>query len=196
MGPLIPQEIINPAWNNVLAFLIGIGFGYILEGSGFSSSRKIVGVFYGYDFVVLKVFMTAVATAMVGLLYLSHMGWIDLNQIFILPTYPISIIVGGVIMGLGFLMGGFCPGTSLCGAAIGKIDALFFTIGMYLGILLFSEIFPLVEGIYNGKSLGPLLIHEIIGISPDWFSLLFVLLTLCAFFIASLVSKRIKKIEI
>jgi hypothetical protein len=193
MGPLIPQGIIDPSWNHVLAFLIGIGFGAILESSGFSSSRRIVGVFYGYDFVVLRVFMTAAATAMVGMIYFKHMGWIDQEMIFILPTYLTSIIIGGVIMGLGFLMGGFCPGTSLCGAAIGKIDAVFFTIGMYLGILIFSELYPLFENIYNSSFLGPILINEMIGIPAEWFALIFVVMTLSAFFVASLIkSKSIK----
>ncbi len=43
----------------IIAILIGIAFGFILEASGFSSSRKLAGVFYGYDFAVLKVFFTA-----------------------------------------------------------------------------------------------------------------------------------------
>jgi uncharacterized protein len=53
MGPLIANEIISSNTNLFLAFLIGIGFGYVLESSGFSSSRKLAGVFYGYDTVVL-----------------------------------------------------------------------------------------------------------------------------------------------
>ena len=47
MGPLIPQYIIDPAWNNLIGIIVGILFGLILESSGFSSSRIIVGVFYG-----------------------------------------------------------------------------------------------------------------------------------------------------
>ena len=126
MGPLIANGYIDPAWNNVIALLVGIAFGYILEASGFSSSRKLAGVFYGYDFVVLRVFMTAVMVTMIGLVYFSYMGWIDLSEIFILPTFLPSVIVGGIIMGLGFVMGGYCPGTSFTGVAIGKLDAVFF----------------------------------------------------------------------
>ena len=59
MGPLIPNGIIPEEWNSIIAILIGIAFGFILEASGFSSSRKLAGVFYGYDFAVLKVFFTA-----------------------------------------------------------------------------------------------------------------------------------------
>jgi len=50
MGPLIPLEIITGQWDFVIALLIGSAFGFILEASGFSSSRNIAGVFYGYNF--------------------------------------------------------------------------------------------------------------------------------------------------
>ena len=45
MGPLIPQEVISEGWNFFIAFAVGIGFGFILEQAGFSSSRKLAGVF-------------------------------------------------------------------------------------------------------------------------------------------------------
>ena len=69
MGPLIPQEVISEGWNFFIAFMIGIGFGAVLEQAGFTSSRKLAGMFYGYDTVVLKVFFTGAITAMLGLLY-------------------------------------------------------------------------------------------------------------------------------
>ena len=151
MGPLIPNGIISSDWDFVIAILLGIAFGFILEASGFSSSRNITGVFYGYNFVVLRVFFTALIVAMVGLMYFDYFGWLDLSKIFILPTYVAPMIVGGVIMGLGFIMGGFCPGTSFAAIAIGKLDALVFTIGLYLGIYAFSIGYPLIEGFYNSR---------------------------------------------
>jgi len=107
MGPLIPQEIISTGWNFLIAFVIGIGFGAVLEQAGFTSSRKLAGVFYGYDTVVLKVFFTGAITAMLGLLYFSLFGWIDLNLIYVNPMFIGSAIVGGIIMGVGFIVGGF-----------------------------------------------------------------------------------------
>ncbi len=196
MGPLVSQGIISPEWNMVIALLIGVAFGYILESSGFSSARKLAGVFYGYDFVVLRVFMTATMVAMIGLVYFDYMNWIDLTKIFILPTFTTSIIVGGVVMGLGFIMGGYCPGTSFTGVAIGKLDALFFTAGLYIGILIFSVSFPLLEGIYYGGELGPVTVMETFGISRGLFVFLFVLATMIAFLIASIIKKRVKKVEI
>ena len=93
MGPLIPNGIISSGWDFIIAILLGVAFGFILEASGFSSSRNITGVFYGYNFVVLRVFFTAVIVAMVGLLYFDYFGWIDLAKIFILPTYLTPMIV-------------------------------------------------------------------------------------------------------
>ncbi len=113
MGPLVVNEIISENTNLFLAFIIGIGFGFVLESSGFSSSRKLAGVFYGYDMVVLKVFFTGAITAMLGLLFFSLFGWVDLNLVYVNPTYLTSAIIGGVIMGAGFIIGGYCPGYQL-----------------------------------------------------------------------------------
>ncbi|HPE43645.1 MAG TPA: YeeE/YedE thiosulfate transporter family protein, partial [Bacteroidales bacterium] len=113
MGPLIPQGFVNPDLNLFFAFVIGLGFGYVLEQGGFSNSRKLAGVFYGYDFVVLRVFFTAAITAALGLLLFNYLGWVNYDLLYINPTYLWSALVGGVIMGFGFILGGFCPGTSM-----------------------------------------------------------------------------------
>ena len=128
MGPLVP-DIIGNDLNYIVALIIGILFGMVLEQAGFSTSKKLVGLFYGYDFTVLRVFFTAGITAMVGVIALNHFGLLDINLIYINPTYLWSALVGGIIMGLGFVIGGFCPGTSVCAAAIGKIDAMYFVLG-------------------------------------------------------------------
>ena len=125
MGPLVP-DVIGNELNYIIAIFIGMAFGFVLEQAGFSSSKKLVGLFYGYDFTVLRVFFTAGVTAMMGVLLFSHFGLLDLSLIYINPTFLWSALVGGIIMGLGFVIGGFCPGTSVCAAAIGKIDGMFF----------------------------------------------------------------------
>ncbi len=195
MGPLIPQGVISGEWNHVIALLIGVAFGFILESSGFSSSRKLAGVFYGYDFVVLKVFFTAAITAMIGLLYFDYLGWMDLSLIYINPTFLTSAIIGGVIMGVGFVMGGFCPGTSFCGAAIGKIDAIVYTGGMFIGILIFSEAFPLFENLYSAGDLGPVKVYESLGIPASWFVVGLIMIALTAFYVTGIIQKRVKKVE-
>ena len=163
MGPLVVNEIISQNTNFFLAFIIGIGFGFVLEASGFSSSRKLAGVFYGYDTVVLKVFFTAAIVAMLGMLFMSLFNWIDLDLVYINPTYLWSTIIGGVIMGAGFITGGFCPGTSFCAASIGKIDAMFFIGGMFLGVFIFAEAYPLLEDFYKGSFKGIPTLSQALG---------------------------------
>ena len=194
-GPLIPMGVIGQGWDLVIALLIGIAFGFVLESAGFSSPRKLAGVFYGYDFTVLRVFFTAAITAMLGLLYFSYMGWIDLSAIYINQTYLYSVLVGGVIMGLGFITGGYCPGTSLTGVAIGKIDAMVFTGGMFLGILFFSEAFSWFETLYYAEYMGPVKVYEILGMSSALFAMLLILVAIAAFIITAWLQKRIVKAE-
>jgi len=193
MGPLIPLEIITGQWDFVIALLIGGAFGFILEASGFSSSRNIAGVFYGYNFVVLRVFFTAMIVAMVGYLYFSYMGWVDMNLVFVLPTYLNSMLLGGFIMGLGFVIGGFCPGTSYTAAAIGKIDGFVFAGGVFVGIFLFSEFFPLYEGFYTENYLGNITIGEMLGVSNEIVTFAFVIVAVIAFYLTWLIEKKVRK---
>ena len=195
MGPLIPQGVIDPGWAYVIAMFIGIGFGFILESSGFSSSRKIVGLFYGYDFTVLKVFLTATIIAMLGLLYFNYLGLIDLDMVYVPPTYIVSTLIGGVLMGFGFILGGYCPGTGMCAVGIGKIDGIVFVIGLYLGIFLFSEAFPLIEHFYTKDPLNDQKITDALGVSTGVFVLLFIAIAVIAFNIGAYVQKRVKKVD-
>lgn len=190
MGPLVVYEIISENVNLFLAFIIGIGFGFVLESNGFSSSRRLAGMFYGYDTTVLKVFFTAAIVGSVGLLFLGLFKWIDLSSIYINPTYLWSTLGGGVIMGAGFIMGGYCPGTSFCAASIGKLDALAFIGGMLIGILIFTEGYPLWEGFYNAKFMGSPVISEMVGTSRGFLTLLIILVALGMFWVGEWAEKK------
>lgn len=195
MGPLIINDIISQNTNFFLAFLVGIGFGFVLESSGFSSSRKLAGVFYGYDTVVLKVFFTAALVAMVGLLFMSLFNWIDLDMVYINPTYLWSTIIGGAIMGAGFITGGFCPGTSFCAASIGKIDAMFFIGGMFLGIVIFAEAYPLLEPLYKGSFLGTPTLPQALGFKDGVVVLGIIVVALGMFWVGEWAEKKFPREE-
>lgn len=195
MGPLIPMEIIPAEWNNVIALLLGMAFGIVMEGSGFSSSRKIVGLFYGYDFTVIRVFLTATITAAIGILYFNYMGWINMSLIYIHPTYLYGAIIGGILMGLGFITGGYCPGTSLIAVGIGKIDAIVFTLGLIIGIFFFSEAFAMFEGVYNDKYLGHVTVTEMFEVSPALFIFAFTLIAVAAFYVSTLIRRKVKEVN-
>ena len=195
MGPLISYDIISQNTNFLLAFLIGIGFGFVLESSGFSSSRKLAGVFYGYDTVVLKVFFTAAITGMLGLLFLSLFNWIDLDLVYINPTYLTSTIIGGIIMGAGFIIGGFCPGTSFCAASIGKIDAMFFIGGLIVGVIIFAEAFPLLENLYYANNLGIPTLPEKLGLKDGLVVLGIIVVAMGMFWVGEWAEKKFPREE-
>lgn len=193
MGPLVP-EIFSQEFNYVIALIIGILFGYILEQAGFSTSKKLAGLFYGYDFVVLRVFFTAGVTAMIGVLLLGNLGFLDLSLIYVNPLFLWSALAGGAIMGVGFILGGFCPGTSVAAAAIGKIDAMVFLVGIGLGVMIFGELYPQLEGFYKGFAYGELKANDVLGISAGTFVFLMTLMALFAFIGVGFVENKVNKV--
>lgn len=195
MGPLTYFGEISTEWNYVIAIFIGMAFGYIMEASGFSSSRKLIGVFYGYDFAVIRVFITATLVAIIGLLYMGYFGWIDYSVLFVHPTFIFSASIGGIIMGFGFIIGGFCPGTSLCALAIGKIDGWVFTIALFIGIFIYSQVYPFIEPYYNMGDLGHITITEYLNVSTGWFVFGFTVIAVVIFYVTSIIRKRVKHVR-
>ncbi len=196
MGP-ISSLIAMPEWLDLLiGLLIGIGFGFALEQAGFSSSRKLAGMFYGYDTTVIKVFFTAAIVALVGSQLLSFFGLLNLNQVFVNEFYVAASIVGGVIMGAGFIMGGFCPGTGLSAMSIGKIDAIVFFAGGLTGAFLFAETYPLIEKLANSGYKGPVKVNEALGMSTGVFILLLIVAAAAMFWIAEAAEKKFARPDI
>jgi len=196
MGPLssIPGF---PGWLELMfAFIIGIGFGFALEQAGFSSSRKLTGMFYGYDTTVIKVFFTAAIVALVGSQFLSYFGLLNLNKVFVNEYYVYAALGGGVIMGAGFILGGYCPGTGLSALSIGKIDALFFFFGGLTGAFLFAETYPVVMKLANADFRGPVRINEVLGLSPGVFTFLLIVAAACMFWLAELAEKKFSRPDI
>jgi hypothetical protein len=190
MGP-ISSYFIFPEWlDTLIAFLIGTGFGFALEQAGFSSSRKLAGMFYGYDTTVIKVFFTAAIVALIGSQFMSYLGLLNLNQVYVNEFYVTASIAGGVIMGAGFIMGGFCPGTGVCALSIGKIDAMVFVAGGMIGAFLFAESYPLIQDLADANYKGPVRINESLGISQGLFTFLLVAAAAVMFWIAELAEKR------
>lgn len=195
MGPLVPYGIISGEFNFIIAIILGIGFGFSLEQAGFGSSRKLAGVFYGYDFVVLRVFFTAAITAMLGLILGNHFGIIDVSMVYVNPTFLWSTIVGGAIMGVGFVIGGFCPGTSLTAAASGKIDAMFFLGGIAIGIFIFAEGYPAFEALHTGYALGPIKVYNSLGMSQGLFAFMLIIVAIIAFAVTRKIENKINGIK-
>jgi len=180
-------------WNLLAALIIGFGFGWVLERAGFSTSRKLAGVFYGYDFTVIKVFFTAAITAALGLLILNQMGLVYFDEIWMPRTYLAPTIVAGVIMGLGFIMGGFCPGTSVSAAAIGKLDAMLFIGGLAIGMYFYGFTYEFLwEDFRNSNNLGKVKMGELLGVNEGIAVLGFILMAFGTFWLVTTIKKKYK----
>jgi hypothetical protein len=149
----------------IVAFLIGIGFGWFLERAGFGNARKLMAQFYLTDMAVFKVMFTAVVTAMLGITYLAWIGWLDLSLVYYVPTFWVTAILGGLLMGVGFVIGGYCPGTSVVSMATGRLDGLVYVGGFTAGTLGFAVGYPLFKDLLSMGDLGVLTLPEVTGIS-------------------------------
>jgi hypothetical protein len=106
-APLMSSGALSPDYSLLFALLIGIGFGFFLERAGFGSARKLVAQFYLTDLSVFKVMFTALVTAMVGVIFLNRIGFLDVGELPLIGTYLLPMVVGGLILGSGFVIGGY-----------------------------------------------------------------------------------------
>ena len=153
----------------VVAVLIGFGFGFVLERAGFGRSTKLAAQFYLNDMTVFKVMFGAIVTAMLGLVIADGLGIADFQVIAesaASTTYMWPMLIGGLLLGAGFIISGYCPGTSIVGAASGNLDALFTIVGVGLGSLLFSEVYPLIQGFYTSGDQGQMFLYQLLDIPP------------------------------
>ena len=189
MAPFFKFGMFGEETSLVIAFVIGIGFGFFLERAGFGSARKLVSQFYLNDLAVFKVMFTAIVTAMLGVTYLSWIGVLDLSLVYLSPTYVLPQILGGLVIGFGFVIGGYCPGTSVAGAATGRIDALVYLGGILAGTLVFAEIYPAVQSFHESTLLGSVTIPQYFTLPYGLVVFAVVLLAIGGFYGASVVER-------
>ncbi len=164
MAPFQLQSLLGYWGMMAVYFALGLGFGVALELSGFGISTKLAAQFYFKELTVLKVMFTAIVTAMVLIFLTASLGLLDYSRLYVNTTYLWPGIVGGLIMGVGFIIGGFCPGTSLVGMATFKLDGLFFVLGGLFGIFLFGESVSLFDGFWNSSFYGRLTLFDFFGL--------------------------------
>jgi uncharacterized membrane protein YedE/YeeE/rhodanese-related sulfurtransferase len=128
---------------------VGFLFGFVLERAGFGNARKLAGQFYLNDMTVFKVMFTAILVAMVGLFGLQAVGMADMSLMWINPTFLPAQAVGGFLLGIGFIMSGLCPGTSVVSMVSGRIDAWVTFVGIFVGIALFTLTVDWVPGLLS-----------------------------------------------
>ena len=179
--PLCPAGAFGERASFLVAGITGVAFGFVLERGGLGSSRKLAGQFYGTDFTVFKVMFTAIVTAMTGVWVLSATGLMDPAQLAVPPTFLLPHLVGGLVFGAGFVLGGLCPGTSCVAAVSGKLDAVVLMAGMLAGTLLFGETFRWIAGFYDATPRGRLTLPQLLGLPVGAVVMLVTALALACF---------------
>lgn len=159
--PLYWFSLVSDAQGLLVALVLGFGFGWFLERAGFGSSCRLCAQFYLYDMTVLKVMLTAIVTAAVGLWIFSAAGLLDLSGVYLTPTSFGAQLLGGLLLGAGFIIGGYCPGTSVTATATGSGDGLVFILGFAAGLMIYAVAFPGLELWASAGSLGELTLPQV-----------------------------------
>ncbi len=191
-GPLYIQGAFGYQTSLLIAVGIGFLFGFVLERAGFGDSRNLTNIFYFRDMRVLKVMFSALLTAMLGLIALSWFGLFDYSVLVehtLLKTYLWPQLVGGILFGLGFAIGGYCPGTAIVGITSGKLDAVTFMVGMLAGMWIFALGFPIWGGFYMSSDLGRLTLWQAFGLPKEVMALAIVVMALGAFWLTGLAER-------
>ena len=173
-----------------VALGVGVAFGWCLERAGLGNARKLAGQFYLTDLTVLKVMFSAIVTAMLGAFWLARLGVLDLSRVYVPETYLLPQLVGGLVFGVGFALGGLCPGTSCVAAAAGRGDGLALVLGMFAGVLGTGALFARLQAFYESTPRGALTLPQLLGLPHGVVVLGVVALALAAFVVAERVERR------
>jgi hypothetical protein len=150
------------------ALTSGILFGYVLEQAGFGSPCKLTAQFRLSDWSVFKVMFTAIVVAAVGILLLQINNTFGSTGFYVPQAFLGATIVGGALIGAGFAVGGYCPGTSVVGAMSGRLDGFVFAGGMIVGIWIFSGVFDAdwMQSILKAGKVADKTLPQLLGVSP------------------------------
>jgi uncharacterized membrane protein YedE/YeeE len=175
----------------VSGLLLGAGFGFVLERAGFGSPCKLTAQFRLTDWSVFKVMFTAIVVAAVGLMILERTGVLQAEDLFVPPAFLGAAALGGALVGIGFAVGGYCPGTSVVGFVSGRIDAAIFLIGLLLGTWLFAGFFDSLEPLTEmGEYMKAQTLPEAFNVSDITVNVIMIIAAIGVFVLGTFMEKR------
>src|SRR5262245_26575521 len=143
---------------------MGIVFGFAFEKSRVFEPGMIVGQMQLRNFIMLKVFLTAVATGAIVLAVLNGLGYVELQPRA--AAYAPNVF-GGLLLGAGISLTGACPGNTLAQIGAGYRDAFFTLVGALFGAVTFSYAEPAIDRTFLGQSGPKLVFTDMVGV-PYW----------------------------
>lgn len=193
MTTLYSQGLLESSTAFLVSLGIGILFGFALERGGLGSARRATGLFYFRDMVVLKVMFSALIVGMLSINYAKSLGWLNPDSLYYLPSIYPAQFLGGLLFGIGFAIGGWCPATAAVGMSTGRLDALIFLFGAILGSVTFNEVYPWISPLTRNVQ-GTQFAYDALHISEATLVFLFTLLAIALFWGAEQIEAHYKKI--
>lgn len=140
---------------NIVALAVGFIFAIGLGVSGMTQPQKVMGfldVFRNWD--PSLGFVMAGAIVLHASLYplITKRNSPILKDQFQIPTrndLTPSLFIGAGLFGIGWGLGGFCPGPAITSLASGNIDNFIFVNSMFGGMLIFWLVKPVINKFFN-----------------------------------------------
>ena len=120
----------------LLAIFIGTYFGFVLQKIGASNSDKIINMLRLKDFHLMKTIFLGIGLSSLVLFTILALGGSEYIHFSIKSAY-IGVIIGGALLGFGWAISGFCPGTAVVSAGEGNRESFFFILGGILGTFIY-----------------------------------------------------------
>ena len=140
----------------ILALVIGAAFGAVLDRVGASNPTIINKMLNLTNLNLAKAILLAIGTGSVLMFGGQMLGLVDVGHMSVKTAY-VGVFLGGLLLGAGWAIAGYCPGTGVVAAASGRKDALFFIAGGLLGAAAYMVTYPswkasgLLDKIAGGK---------------------------------------------
>ncbi len=137
----------------VLALVIGALFGAVLDRIGATNPDLLGRMLNLTNLALAKTILLAIGVGSVLMFGGQMAGIVDVGHMSVKTAY-IGVFVGGALLGLGWAVSGYCPGTGVAAAATGRKDALFFIAGGLLGAAAYMATYPTMKAIGLMEKIG------------------------------------------
>ncbi len=150
--------------NDMLYGLVtGILFGFLLQKGRVIRYDKQIGALRLQDMTIVKFMLSAIVVGMIGTYLLVDLG---LAKLSIKPMIVGSIVIGGLLFGVGWGLFGYCPGTSMGAVGEGRLDGIWGIAGMLAGAALFAEAFPFLKTtVLKWGDFGKITLPQVLGVN-------------------------------